>query len=72
MDGNPRPNFSKEQIPLLEKEILRLKEKLHGDYPDATSGQLEIAIGNAFKAVSNPLDQEQVEKMTRHHLGSTH
>ena len=71
MDGNPKPNFSKEQIPLLEDEVRHLKDKLHGDYPDATSEQLEVAIGNALKAVGNPLDQQQVEKMTRHHLGYT-
>lgn len=69
MHENSHTDYSKEQIPILEDEVRQLKSKLHLDYPDATSAQLETAIGNALKTCGDPFDLEQVESVTRHHLG---
>lgn len=61
---------SKEKVPALAEEVNRLRAKLQKDYPDATSTQLETAIGNALKATDQSLDEERVEQIARRHLGS--
>lgn len=68
-DHSQEGGVSKDRIPALEAEVRQLRLKLHKDYPAATPAQLEAAIGNALKATNQSLDQERVEKITRHHLG---
>ncbi len=68
-DHSKNADDPKDRIPALEREVRKLRRKLHKDYPDATTAQLEAAIGNALKTTDQSLDADRVEEIARHHLG---